>query len=949
MALAVVGAFPAVGHAATYIVNSQAELIQAINDANASTDASSTIQLGSSFAVSGTLPAATTAITLDTQGYTISGSTVVWSGTPITFTGTIVGVGGVNTVARAGINVNGTAVTTSFVNNGHITGADRTGGVVTGIGAVVNGASLVNNGTITGGSTSTTAAGGAGAQVGNGATLTNNGLIQGGSSNGGAGGVGVNWTLGGATLINNGTIQGGSDLTGVNTTAANGITVRASGANSIVNTGTIVGGASGIAILNTVGVGIVNSGLIQTGAGQTVAIQSTAATGFSLELQAGSTIIGNVVTSAVASNNTLILGGTGTSTFDVSSIGSAAQYRNFNIFRKTGTGTWSLTGTGSTSTPWTISAGTLQIGNGGTTGSVIGNITNNATLAFNRSDTFTFDNNILGTGVVNQVGSGTTVLTTPQTYTGATNVLAGTLAVGDSTHATASLASTQVNVAAGGTLGGYGTVSGSVTNGGTVSVANAVSAFASTGSGTFTIGGDLTNSGLVNLAAASGVVGNTLSVAGNYIGAGGTVALNTVLNEGGAATQTDKFIVAGNTSGTTALKINGTGTGVPTVGDGIQLVTVNGTSAANSFHLATNVQAGAYEYLLYQGGTASANDWYLRSYLLSSSTTSTADAPVAYRPGVVGYAVTPQLNTNYGYDILGRLNERMRDIANPDASPNHADSAWGRIGDGNLDAQASDRFAAVNSRTFFAQVGRDFTLARDDDGASTHAGAMMTFGSSSASFSDSARTVIGSTNTGTVQTQAQSVGGYWTRYAADGSYFDGVGHLTHYQNRYTDIYGVGGSQNGVGAGVSGEVGKRIALGANGVAIEPQAQLLYQYVHLNGLNDSVSPVGANTTNALRGRIGFRVLRSGMSNELKTSTVTPYLTANVLHDFFAPGQTTVAGMAFPTQLGKTWYDVGVGLTGGFGKTSEVYASVKYEHSFGGESRRNVFGQIGCRFSW
>ncbi|WP_310631340.1 autotransporter outer membrane beta-barrel domain-containing protein [Paraburkholderia sp.] len=48
-------------------------------------------------------------------------------------------------------------------------------------------------------------------------------------------------------------------------------------------------------------------------------------------------------------------------------------------------------------------------------------------------------------------------------------------------------------------------------------------------------------------------------------------------------------------------------------------------------------------------------------------------------------------------------------------------------------------------------------------------------------------------------------------------------------------------------------------------------------------------------------------------------------------------------------KTWYDVGFGITGSFGKRSAIYAIVKYEHSLGGECRRNVFGQAGYRFSW
>ena len=44
-----------------------------------------------------------------------------------------------------------------------------------------------------------------------------------------------------------------------------------------------------------------------------------------------------------------------------------------------------LTGANTYSGGTTISAGTLQIGNGGTTGSIAGNIVDNAALIFNRS------------------------------------------------------------------------------------------------------------------------------------------------------------------------------------------------------------------------------------------------------------------------------------------------------------------------------------------------------------------------------------------------------------------------------------------------------------------------------------------------------------------------------------------------------------------------------------
>ncbi|MBV8899999.1 MAG: autotransporter-associated beta strand repeat-containing protein, partial [Verrucomicrobia bacterium] len=97
---------------------------------------------------------------------------------------------------------------------------------------------------------------------------------------------------------------------------------------------------------------------------------------------------------------------------------------------KVGTGTLTLTGTNTYSGGTTISAGTLQLGNGGTTGSIAGNVTDNAILAFSRSDAFTFGGVISGTGSVQQIGTGTAVLTANNTYTGGTTISAGTLQLG---------------------------------------------------------------------------------------------------------------------------------------------------------------------------------------------------------------------------------------------------------------------------------------------------------------------------------------------------------------------------------------------------------------------------------------------------------------------------------------------------------------------------------------
>jgi fibronectin-binding autotransporter adhesin len=80
---------------------------------------------------------------------------------------------------------------------------------------------------------------------------------------------------------------------------------------------------------------LISSGTIRSGAGQADAIRwgGTPTTGtLTLELQAGSVIVGSVVANASAASDILRLGGTTNSTFDVSAIGAAAQYRNFDIF-----------------------------------------------------------------------------------------------------------------------------------------------------------------------------------------------------------------------------------------------------------------------------------------------------------------------------------------------------------------------------------------------------------------------------------------------------------------------------------------------------------------------------------------------------------------------------------------------------------------------------------------
>ncbi len=96
---------------------------------------------------------------------------------------------------------------------------------------------------------------------------------------------------------------------------------------------------------------------------------------------------------------------------------------------KVGLGTMILSGANTYTGGTTITAGMLQLGNGGATGSIVGDVVNNATLAFNRSNAYQFDGAISGSGEVQHNGPGTTTLTAINTYAGATTISAGVLAL----------------------------------------------------------------------------------------------------------------------------------------------------------------------------------------------------------------------------------------------------------------------------------------------------------------------------------------------------------------------------------------------------------------------------------------------------------------------------------------------------------------------------------------
>ena len=139
---------------------------------------------------------------------------------------------------------------------------------------------------------------------------------------------------------------------------------------------------------------------------------------------------------------------------------------------KTDLGTLVLTGANSYTGGTTVSDGLLVVGNGGTTGSVQGDVLveSDAGFAFNRSNEYSFGGVFTGNGVIGQIGSGTTMLT------GNSSAFAGTTQVaGGGLHVTGALGGL-INVRDGGLFDGTGTVGDVVVhNGGTIGAGTSTS------------------------------------------------------------------------------------------------------------------------------------------------------------------------------------------------------------------------------------------------------------------------------------------------------------------------------------------------------------------------------------------------------------------------------------------------------------------------------------------
>jgi len=553
------------------------------------------------------------------------------------------------------------------------------------------------------------------------------------------------------------------------------------------------------------------------------------------------------------------------------------------------------------------------------------------------------------------------------------------------------------------TLTGNSTITGTLTNAGTIQFTPPSQASTSTSDVPVSLslspstGTPSTPSGFqdnaVGVALATGGFKTLTTV--NYVGAGGTLGLNTFLGADNSAS--DRLVInGGSATGISSLHItNAGGPGAETTGNGILVVEVTngGTTEPGAFTLAGEARAGAFDYRLFRGAPNDppadpiANDWFLRSTFVNGpggpeEPIGPTPPPEVLPPGVfpiIGpelatYGVVQPIARQIGLTTLGSLHERVGDAAadaaclnaTPDdgaaftkapPAPNSCRQAvWGRLFGQQIDnhyqafadPRASGQVAGI-------QTGIDVWRGSLIPGHSDTAGFYFAYGNGHVSVdglvTNPAATAYVLQHTGSVNLNAYSLGGYWTHYGPTGWYIDAVLQGSFYNGDASTQF-ASLPTNGTGFTSSLEAGYPIPLPWFGprFVLEPEGQIIWQQLSFRDGNDGLGAVALGTTSGASGRLGLR--GKWTINDPAGRVWQPYVLANVWRDFGADSTTLFGPDPVPLLEQATRVEFAGGLSAKIRPGLSLYAQAGYQFATSGTDggrRDGVRGDLGVHYAW
>jgi len=526
------------------------------------------------------------------------------------------------------------------------------------------------------------------------------------------------------------------------------------------------------------------------------------------------------------------------------------------------------------------------------------------------------------------------------------------------------------------------------------------------------------NSGVIDLTA-NPVPGDVLVISGGqtpgvpfggaFVSDGGTLRLNTVLNEGGANSRSDMLVVDGTELGSapTAIMVNNFGgAGALTVGNGIPVVEVlsklalpnigGPTSAEGVFVLANaELRPGAFDYRLFHNGVGADEfdgNWYLRSTFVvppgppepppeppfppTPPTPGPGTFPII-GPELATYGVVQPMAQQLGRAMLGTHDERLGDLYPVTCEPTAPiytkapvytkapttdcggwrPAVWGRLFGQQIDNHYQ-AFADPRTDGQIAGFQAGVDLLRADSlipGHTDYAGFYAAYGNANVDVSglvtNAAATGYVLQHTGSLNLNAYSGGAYWTHYGVPGWYLDLTLQGTSYNGGASTEF-ASLKINGTGFISSLEGGYPIALPlfGPGFVLEPQAQVLWQWVSFDAGNDGLGPVALGTSSETTARVG---LKGKWTITTDSGQVwQPYVRANVWSDFGGNAITMFGVDSVPLISHAQYMDVDAGFTTKIDTHLSAFAEAGYQFAIsndGGGKRDGVKGTAGLRYQW
>ena len=306
---------------------------------------------------------------------------------------------------------------------------------------------------------------------------------------------------------------------------------------------------------------------------------------------------------------------------------------------------------------------------------------------------------------------------------------------------------------------------------------------------------------------------------------------------------------------------------------------------------------------------------------------------------VAGYINTAKVNMNLGFQSLATLNERRGE--NNFNSTDEKSQAWARILGKHTKDEGKERFN-FETNVYGVQAGYDFNIKNSENGK-RYTGFYFTNTEAKTNFEDRYRAengvVVADKYTGKAKTKDFSLGLSTTKYYNNGLYLDLAGQFSFIKNKYNSRDEVVANQKGNAFGLSVETGKSYKLGTNW-AIQPQVQLVYQYLKLKDFKDNVREVHYGNDSVLRARAGVKALYNDKF----------YTVANIWNDFNNKTEANVGLDKVEEKYSSTWGEIGLGVQIPITNNAYVYTDLKYERSFKSKPKHNGYrGTVGFKYTF